>query len=318
MKLEEEKEIDILLAVKVMYRFKLKILLAALIITGIGGAIIFRLHDSYKSEAVFIVTQKEKDNPLEQWSILAEQFGFKMGKMSDPLLSMLDRVLRTDQFYRSFIGLSLNPRFSQDSSLIRVFKIENLTPDKQAKALTSEIVSRMKFVTNKDNSYSIIVTSKVSSLSKFLANRITENLNQFFLKRARTELDRKIAFLSGELVLNKREVDSLSNRLRIFLEANKDFSSPLLNFKNKEINQELTIAVEKFMLTMKAHQSLKISASQPDYFFESLTPAEEAGPTPLREKLKWVFALFSISIFFCSACVIVFNWLLRVVPEKST
>lgn len=314
------EEIDLLNVLMLIFRNKVKVIVSGLILTAIGSAFLLLRPEIYRSEAVFIVTGKDKSNPLEQWSMLASQFGFKMTENSDPLLSILDRVLTSERFYKGFLSLAVNPEYPEDSSLVRLFKVEKIPTEKQAKALAGKIMRSMKFVTNKDNSYSIIVKTHSSSLSHFLANEIAANLNRFFLERAQTEMNRKLTFLRGELALNKREVDSLAGRLRVFLEANKDITSPQLAFRYKEMNQELSMATEKYMLTMKAQQSLKIAASQSEYFFESVSPAEESGPMPLQRKLKLLAGIFAGSLFVSAVGVLFFGWFLKIArpgPDPS-
>jgi len=310
-------DIDLFELLDVLRARKAFIAAITVVLTGIGVFAILTMTPRYQSTATFLVRQAQSSNPLEPWNNLAEQFGYKIKPQTDPLLTNLERVLKTESFYAPFLDESLAPG-NEDSSLVKLFKIDRVPEDKKLEALTGRITAAVKFKINSDKTYSIVVSTPGSHLSQFLANGLVDQLNAFFVAREKKEHDRKLDFLRIELANNRGELDSISNKVAGFLLANKEFTSPSLSYTYQKLKREETIYTEKYMITMKAFQSLNIAASQPEYFFEVLEFGKRSDYPAIPQKGKWIAGTFFLSFVVGCVFVLCFNWLLILKKKRPS
>ncbi|GEM_PF-4583039 len=317
MQQEQPQEINLFEIFDVIAARKFFILIASTVLILSGVAVILTMTPLYKSTATFLVKQAQSSNPLEPWNNLAEQFGYKIRSGSDPLLSNLERVLQSENFYATFLAKSLNPA-SPDSALPQLLGVKNVAENKKVEAIAGQIRSGLYFKTNDDKTYSIVVTTAIPHLSQFLANGIIDQLNNFFVEREKKEHARKLEFLRSELDLNRGELDSVSNRLAQFLETNKEFSSPALNYRYQKLKREEAIYTEKYMITMKAYQSMNIAASQPDYNFEVVELAKVAETQARPQTVKWILGLLVAAPLFCCVLAVLFSWVISLKAKRAT
>jgi uncharacterized protein involved in exopolysaccharide biosynthesis len=265
----------------------------------------------YEAVASFLVREEKANSPLDNWGALAEQFGYKLRPESDPLLNLLDVVLKTESFYEPFLDRSIVPG-NQDSTLAKIFHVDTLPPDEKLEAFTARVGKTFKLRIEEGKMHTLTVSTRHANVSQFLANGIIEGLNRFFRERETKDQGRKLEFLKAELERTRREMDSASNSVRIFLEANKEFSSPMLSYRYQRLKRDEVIYNEKFMITMKAYQSMNIASSQPKYHFEEFQRAKLARSPSSPKKARLIAIGFAGSLFLGAMLVIFFRWFLIV------
>lgn len=304
-------EVDLFELFALVWSYKWRIAAFTAAMTAAAAVGVNFMTPKYESTATFLIRQEKQASPFEAWGSLAEQFGYKVRGEADPLLSMMDRVLKSESFYAPLMEQSLNPAFAE-SSMVSLFKMDSVPAEDRAEVFTARVLACVKVKEGADKVYTLKVATPIPGLSYFLANGIIDRLTHFFNARQASEQERKLIFLQSELSKNRREMDSASNTVRVFLEANKDFSSPLLSFRYQTLKRDEAIYSEKFMVTMKAYQSLAIAASQAEFNFEKLQPPKLARNPSKPNKPKLVAAASAASLLFGSALVVAFRWLVVV------
>ncbi len=305
------REIDLLEIVTLVWNRRAWMFISAGVLAVTCAMVQFLLAPKYRATAIFVLREEKNASPLEAWGALAEQFGYRLHEEVDPLLSMVERVLGSEDFFRPMMPMVLSSGHP-DSSLSRLLQVDTLPDGDKVEVFTAKMARSVRLKHEKDDAYTLTVRTKIPHLSQFLADAVVDGLNSYFAARQKREEIRKLEFLETELRKNRIELDSISGDFRHFLEFNKDFSSPLLNFQYLRLKREESISTEKYLVTMKAYQSVKISASQPRYFFEIFSHAKLPKPPSIFRRLSWIGMAFGGGLFTGAIVVILLEWLVRI------
>lgn len=122
----------------------------------------------------------------------------------------------------------------------------------------------------------ISVTTRWSDLSKSIASRLLEQINTFNLETRRSQASAERKFIEERLTHVQKELRAAEERLKRFLEQNRQFqNSPDLMFEHERLQRQVTMQQQVYTSLRQSFEEARISEVRNTPMITVLEPAEE-------------------------------------------
>jgi uncharacterized protein involved in exopolysaccharide biosynthesis len=156
--------------------------------------------------------------------------------------------------------LSGNASDTARSSLIEVYRIHGGDSARREDRAIQRLRSAIDVsVTSKTGVVAFRVTSKDPYLSKQIADRALEILNQFNLERRQSRAGAERRFVEGRLEDARADLRAAEDRLQSWLQQNRDYrDSPRLMFEYQRLQNEVTLKEGVVNTLAQAYEQARI------------------------------------------------------------
>lgn len=139
------------------------------------------------------------------------------------------------------------------------------------------------------------VESREPETAAEIANRLVQALNDFNTKTRQSSARTKRQFVEGRVADADAELQHATNRIRDFLERNRQFeSSPQLQFEYQQLQRQLAVAQEMYLTLRREYETARIEEVNDTPVLTVIDSAE----TPLHKTRP------RLSIFLASGVVV--------------
>lgn len=255
---------------------------------------------TYTATVAFVPETKSGTRLAAGAASLAGQLGLSLGTEASQSPRFYTEVAKSREFMESVL-LATYPRPRSPDNIARdsasLLDLLNVTGENQARRLANAVRKLQSAVwTTVDNQTSIVrlsVDADDPVLAASVANRFVGNLNRFNLERRQSQARQRRRFIDGRLAEAEQDLHAGEDRLRSFLERNRQFeSSPELQFEHGRLQRQVAIRQEVY-LTLKREDEIarieEVNDTPVITVIDSAVPPQQKSKP--KRKLLVIFAL---------------------------
>lgn len=218
---------------------------------------------SYTSRASFM-PQAARNSELSRLSGLAGQFGVNIGG-SQPIQAPYFYV---DLLHsREILGAAVDSTYALPADggrltadLTTIYESEGGTPAERREDAIRELRKAISTpVLLKSGLVVLNVQSRNASLSQQIGNRLLRQLDQFNLETRQSQASAERRFVEARLKDRQAELQQSEERLRRFLEENRDYrASPRLSFEADRLQRDVAMRQQLVTSLAESHEQARI------------------------------------------------------------
>lgn len=252
-----ELEIDLLGLLRILVRRKL--LFALAVILGLGGGLAAHrlLPKRYESGVSFAFqTQGGGNSRLQQLAALAGNVNLR--QEGSPFVAHLKPFSKT----REVTGRLMDLRYG-DSTLRQILlgpAVDTAGKD-IAYSFHSKVTSLYELL-KEDEMYRLSVEMDDPAKARFLAQNLFDTISWLLEEKRREGIKKKLVFLDSLVNGYRMQYEASSNSKKKFQMENLDANSPVLAQRREQIYLQLKLDEEKYLLSVREREELRIRYQQ--------------------------------------------------------
>lgn len=296
------EEISFLGLINVLLRHRRLIVLIPLVLAFLVVAVTLVLPRSYTSTASF--APESGGQQVGQLAGLASQFGVQVptpeaGQSPQFYADLLtgrallrETAVTEYEVERDSGRTDAEPRQGDLVSLLEVKgETHRLAVANTVDLLRNEVVN---VATNPETGVvELSVTTRWPDLSRQVAERMVDLVNQFNLERRQSQASAEREFLEGQVARAESTLHAVEDSLERFLERNRSYqNSPTLRFEYERLQRQVNLRQQIFTSLSESFQQARIDEVRNTPVITMVEPPEvPARPDPRRLPLKGVLGL---------------------------
>lgn len=231
-------------------------------LVGMAGGLLFAVINAAIKPAAFVSTvsfmpQGSQDVQRTGLAALAGQFGVGLGGSSGAQSPKFYTNLFLSYDFLAPIAresLTVAEQRNARKSLAELYDIKEQSPAVREEAVVAALTGLISsLVDDKTGTVTFSVTTKWPSVSRTIADRVVARVNDYNLHVRQSQAAAERRFTSERLAIAKDSLTAAENRLKSFLESNRNWTgSPDLTFTHGRLSRA-TAAAEQ--LTFSLNQS---------------------------------------------------------------
>lgn len=266
---DRRDEIDLLQLGNVLLRHRSKVVGTAAACGLLAAGLAFLAPTTYTAGASFM--PQTEGGQISQLSGIAAQFGVNVPQgeagESPPFYEalvtsreILEQAVHSE--YRVPEGdeaEGASPNTARQT-LIEFYGIEASDPEVRAAAAVGRLRGSLNVETDPQTSLvSLSVTTSSAMLSRQVADRLLELVNQFNLETRQSRAAARAEFIEGRLETARRELRAAEDSLERFLERNRSFrNSPQLQFEHDRLQRRVGLKQGVVTSLAQSHEQAQI------------------------------------------------------------
>lgn len=277
--------------VNVALRFRRLIAWTAGSLCLIVCVVLLLLPRTFTSTASFVPQARRTNASI---SSLAAQLGLLPNADAAQSPAFYVSLLDSRAILDAVVQTSFKPDSGPARDLLQVYKVRGSSPEEKVERAVRRLRQRLSVTADaKTGIVMFTVWTRDPELSRQIASRLLELLNEFNLLSRQSQAAAERAFTEGRLEEVGRDLRASEDKLLGFLQRNRDYrNASVLEFEQQRLQQEVTMQRQLFTTLQQAFEQAKIEEVRDTPVISVVErPLAPATPDPRGLVVKGIIAL---------------------------